>query len=133
MKTLNLYRIWEVLNIISEKEETLYDKEIYPYILGNSSSYSEMDFESFLEYYCFRITEDKIIIFNDDRIPYEDWTNNDFSDIPKKLLDMDNKSINEWVDKEIEAHIKQQEENKKVEKEKLQIEIKRLTQRLERL
>ena len=36
MKTLDLYRIWEVLNIVKKQENILYEKDIYLNILGHN-------------------------------------------------------------------------------------------------
>ena len=39
MKTLDLYRVWEILNFISDQENILIDKGIYPSLLGGMSNY----------------------------------------------------------------------------------------------
>jgi len=100
MKTLDLYRIWQIMNIIDNQENILDEKEIYLNILGNDSKYYEMEFEEFLYEYAFRVDADQICIFNDDRIPYEDYTNNDFSFIPKKLLSFSDTELMAWIEKE---------------------------------
>ena len=133
MKTLNLYRIWEILNLINEQEELINERDIYPCLLGNSSSYHKMIFESFLEIYSFKVEGDKICIFNDDPIPYEDYTNGDFSYIPTKFLELDDKRIKQWIDNEVKNYLKQETINKENEKKNLKQQIEMLTQRLERL
>lgn len=133
MKTLDLYRIWEVLNFITEQEDRLNEKDIYPCFLGNMSRYYEQGFSYFLEHYSFRIDDDEICIFNDDQIPYEDYTNDDYSYISKELLTLDNKKLMSWIDKETEEYLINQEKSKNLEKENLKHQIKLLTQRLEKL
>jgi len=133
MKTLNLYRIWEILNFINEQEESINERDIYPILLGHNSSYYDEEFEYFLEYYSFRVDEDSICIFNDDRVPYEDFTNNDFSYIPKKLLEFDEDQIREWIDEEVKNHLKQETVNKIAEKENIKHQIELLRNRLNKL
>mgnify|MGYP007057107303 CR=1 FL=1 len=109
MKTLNLYRIWEILNFINEQEDNINERGIYPCLLGQSSSYCNLySFHHLLQQYYFRVDEDSICIFNDDGVPYEDFTNNDFSYIPKKLLEFDEDQIREWIDEEVKNHLKQE-------------------------
>ncbi len=134
MKTLDLYRVWEIMNFITEQEGLLNEKDIYPNFLGNMSKYYDQSFSHFLEHYSFRIDEDEICIFNDDGIPYEDYTNEDFSYIPKKLLSFNDYGyLTSWVREETELHLRREEENKKKEKKDLEDKIKFLTQRLEKI
>ncbi len=128
MKTLDLYRIWEILNFISEQENVLNDKNIYPCFLGMNSSYYEMDFDSFINYYSFRIDEDEICVFENDPILYEDY-----SHIPKELLSFNDNELTTWIEKQTEIHLPRLEENKKLEKKELEDKIKLLTQRLKKL
>jgi len=44
MKTLDLYRIWEILNIVKNQENILSEKGIYSNILGHDSKYYIMEF-----------------------------------------------------------------------------------------
>lgn len=133
MKTLNLYKIWEVLNLIVNVEESLHEKGIYPCLLGNSSNYYKQEFKYFLEEYSFKVEDDKICIFNDDVIPYEDYTNGDFSFIPIKLLELDEEEIKQWVDKEVEEHLEQETVSKENEKQNLKQQIELLQNRLNKL
>lgn len=134
MKTLDLYRVWEIMNFITEQENLLNEKSVYPYFLGNTSKYYDQSFSHFLEHYSFRIDEDEICIFNDDGVHYEDYTNEDFSYIPKKLLSFNDYGyLTSWVREETELHLRREEENKKKEKKDLEDKIKFLTQRLEKI
>lgn len=133
MKILDLHRIWEILNFISEQENILNDKDIYPYFLGNMSCYYIQGFDYFVEHYSFSIDKDEICIFNDDPIPYEDYTINDFSYIPKELLSFNDNELMAWIEKQTEIHLSRLEENKKLEKKELEDKIKFLTEKLNKL
>jgi len=112
MKNLNLEKLWEVCNILSDKMEELSEQNIYVYLLGVRSNYGAYDFKHFLNYYSFKVEEDIITVYNDDGMPYEDYTNNDYSYIPSVLLSFSREKIDKWVDDEIEKQLKQQELNK---------------------
>lgn len=121
------------MNFISEQEDVLNEKDIYPYFLGMRSNYYKQDFNSFLGHYSLRIDDDEICVFNDNQVPYEDYTNDDFSYLPKELLDFNEKQLKDWIDKEVDIHLKRVEQNKKEEKEHIKNQIKILTKKLEQL
>jgi hypothetical protein len=77
MKELNLYRLFEICTLLSDKERELSENNTFVSLLGNRSSFSAYSFEQFLEYYSFKIEEDNIVVYNDDPIPYEQWDNDD--------------------------------------------------------
>ena len=55
MENLNLKKVWEVMNTLSHKQAKLAEEEDkYVDLLGHSSNYCSMSFESFLEYYSFK-------------------------------------------------------------------------------
>ena len=112
MKTLDLYRIWEILNIVKNQENILSEKGIHPNILGHNSKYYEMEFEYFLDEYAFRVDADQICIFNNDQIPFENYSNNDFSCIPEELLSFNDTELMAWIGEEIEIRIAELEEAK---------------------
>lgn len=130
---LDLQKVWSVLNFIKKQEDVYNEKDIYPNLLGLNSNYYHQEFNYFLEHYSFRVDEDEICIFNDDRVPYEDFTNSDFSYIPKELLDYNNKQLREWIEEQVDIHLKRVEKNKQEEKENIKNKIKILTERLEKL
>lgn len=130
---LDLQKIWNILNFITEQEYLINEKDIYPNLLGLNSSYYEQGFNHFLEHYSFSIRNNEICVFNDDQVPYEDFTNSDFSYIPVYLLDCNKDKIKEWIDNELKLHLINEEENKEKEKENLKNQIKTLTERLEKL
>lgn len=133
MKELNLYRIWEIVNKLQDKMDELSEDNIYVYLLGYRSNYVEMTFESFLNNYSFKV-EDNIVIYNDDPIPWEDYTNNDFMSIPKKLvLSMTDQEIDEWAEEEIKNQLNNQAKEKQTRKENILLEIERLNREYNRL
>lgn len=90
-----------------------------------------MSFEGFLNYYSFRIEDDVIIVYNNDGIPYENLTNDDFSYIPIELLDMSGEDLIVWIEVEVERQLEAQRVNKLAEKENIKEQIKRLEKQLE--
>lgn len=133
MKTLDLYRLWQTINTISNKQSELCEQNIFVHLLGHRSNYGEMSFESFLEYYSFKIEDDVITVFNDDGIPYESYTNSDFSYVQTSLLYFSPSQLEKWIDDEIEKQLGQQKLNKLAEKENLKSQIKRLETQLNNL
>lgn len=132
MDILNLRRVWEVMNKLSYEETKLSEEQDkLVRLLGNSSSYYQMDFEHFLEYYSFKIEEDNIVVFNTDPVPYESWNNNDVSYIPIPLLGFGEKELENWIDEEIKRQLEQQEAEKIAEKENIKRQIEILQKKLE--
>ena len=130
MKKLDFYKLWQIMNILSEKEQELSEKDIYISLLGNSSNYCSPGFEGFLNYYSFRICDDEIIVFNDDSVAYETFTNDDFSEIPSVFLSFSEEELNSWMEDEINSQLKEQEASKIAEKETLKQQIELLTKKL---
>lgn len=133
MKKLNLYRLFEVCHILSEKEYELAENNIYISLLGINSEFSAYSFEQFLNYYSFKIEEENIVVFNTDGVPYEDYDNNDVSYIPICLLSFSAEKIEEWTETEIQKQLKEQEREKKQRKSHIKSEISRLEKQLKEL
>lgn len=133
MKELNLHRIWEVCNILSNKESELQEQSIFISFLGHRSNYFEISFENFLEYYSFKIEDDVIMVFNDDGVPYESYTNADFSYIPAVLLSFDDERLKNWIKIEIELQLDGQKRQKEADKEYIKSQIERLQKQLNNL
>ena len=131
MKKLDLEKLWNVCNILSEKESELAEHDIYVSLMGHSSNYSEMEFESFMKYYNFGFEDDNIVVFNDDGVPHESYTNQDFSYIPTILLSFNEKRLESWMETEIKLELERQEREKIREKEGLKKQIELLTKKLE--
>ena len=133
MKELNLWKLWEVCNTLSNKESELCEQNIFVHLLGHRSNYGEIGFEGFLNYYSFRIDGDEIVVFNQDGIPYEDYYNDDFSYIPLSLLSFGEKELEKWMEDEIERQLAQQKRDKLAEKEDIKQKIKYLETQLNNL
>ena len=95
------------------------------------SEYFENSFDSFLNYYSFKIEDGEIVVYNDDPVSYESWNNEDYSYVPLSLLDCDKKDLEKWMEEEIIKQLEQQEKDKIAEKEELKRQIEILTKRLE--
>ena len=130
MENLNLRRVWEVCSTLSLKESELQEQSIFISFMGNRSNYYNPTFEDFLNYYSFRIDGDEIIVFNDDGVPYEDYTNDDFSYISTVLLSFSPEKLENWMKIEIELQLAKQEREKIAEKENIKRQIELLTKKL---
>ena len=129
MKNLDLYRVWEILNLIRRKEGELTGDVEYLEVIGGNFCLGTT-FEDFLEYYCFRFDEDDLVVFNDDGIPYEDYTVQDFNNIPIKLLYSSDVEIERWFDEQVAKLLDNALKEKENTKEFLKAEIERLTKQL---
>lgn len=131
MRNLNLEKLWSVCNKLSNKEQELSERDIYVSLMGHSSNYSEMEFESFMKYYNFGFEDDNIVVFNDDAVSYENYTNQDFSYIPIILLSFDETMLEKYIENEIKLQLEAQEREKAREKEDIKKQIELLTKKLE--
>ena len=128
---LDLEKIWQIMNTLSEREAELSEQNCYVSLLGNSSNYCPQEFDSFLNYYSFKVDGGHIVVFNDDKIAWEDYTNNDFSSFPLSLLSFSaEKELEKWVENEIAMQLKQQQEARIQEKEDIKRQIELLTKKL---
>ena len=91
MEIINTKRIWEIFQIVDRIDEDG--------TLGFNNA--SLEYESFLEWYSFKIIRDSIMVFNDDRVPYEDYTWNDFNYIPFYVISMSDEEVEKWVLEEI--------------------------------
>lgn len=130
MKTLNLHRIWEILNKVTKRQDELHEKNSYVYLLNSTSYYIESDFENFLNYFSFKIDKECVEIFNYDGIPYENYNNEDIFYVPQKLLQMNDKELNVWIEDKICIELNRIELDKIAEKERLKQQIERLNKQL---
>lgn len=133
MKELNLWKLWSVCNLLSEKQSELAEDNIFVNLLGIHSNYGETDFENFLEYYSFKIEKDEIIVFNNDFVPYEDYTNSNFSYIPICLLSFSDERLHSWIKTEIDLQLEIQKREKETEKEYIKQKIEQLQKQLNNL
>ena len=135
MENLNLRRVWEVMDTLSYREAILAEEEDkYVQLLEYNSNYNSMSFESFLEYYSFKIDGEHIVVFNTDPVPYESWNNNDdVSYFPSVLLSFSAERLENWIETEIELQLAEQEREKIAEKENIKQQIEQLNKRLNNL
>ena len=130
MKNLDLEKLHYICNKLSNKEQELSERDIYVSLMGHSSNYSEMEFESFMKYYNFGFEDDNIVVFNDDAVSYENYTNQDFSYIPIILLSFDETMLEKYIENEINEQLKHQEQERLQRKEDLKTKIKLLQKQL---
>jgi len=130
MKNLNLEKIWQICNLLSGRELELSEQNCYVSLLGNSSNYCPQEFDSFLNYYSFKIDGEHVVVFNTDPIPYEDWNNDDMSYFPLSLLSF-GENLEKWIENEIEIQLEQQEKDRIQEKEDIKRQIELLQKKLE--
>ena len=131
MKNLDLEKLWSVCNILSNKEQELSERDIYVSLMGHNSNYSEMEFESFMKYYNFGFEDDSIVVFNDDAVSYESYTNQDFSYIPTILLSFDETMLEKYIENEINEQLKHQEQERLQRKEDIKKQIELLQKQLD--
>ena len=122
MENINTKRIWEIFQIIDRIDED----EVLDF---NNAS---LEYESFLEWYSFKIIRDSIMVFNDDRVPYEDYTWDDFNYIPFSVMKMSDEEVEKWVLEEIKKKEKEDVEWEQKRKETLLKEIESCKSILER-
>lgn len=122
------------MNILSEREQELSEKDIYVSLLGNRSNYIKMSFEGFLDYYSFKVEDEYTIsVYNDDNVPYEEYTVNDFSYVPTYLLSCSSQDLDLWIEGKIAEQLKQQEADNSARKENLKQQIQLLLKQLDNL
>ena len=131
MKNLNLERLNEICNLISQRQDELAEDSIYVELLGLQSEYSTMSFEMFLSYYSFRIEDDSITIFNNDPVAWETFSNSDFSEVPFIVLDLSDEGLNNWLDRVVAQKIKDLEFENQHRKEGIKRQIEMLQKQLE--
>ena len=122
MEIINTKRIWEIFQIVDRIDEDG--------TLGFNNA--SLEYESFLEWYSFKIIRDSIMVFNDDRVPYEDYTWNEFNYIPFSVMNMLDEDVEKWVLEEIKKKEKEAVELEQQRKEALLHEIKRNKEILKR-
>lgn len=132
IKELDLLKIWEIMDKLSKKQSELEEHDTFVSLLGASSDYHQQAFDSFLDYYSFKIEGEHIVVFNTDPVPYEDYYNNeDYSYIPIPILGFGEKELENYIEQTIKMQLEEQETNKIAEKEEIKRKIESLTKQLE--
>ena len=122
MEIINLKRIWEIFQIIDRIDE-------WSRLDFNNAF---LEYEGFLDWYSFKMLKDTIMVFNDDRVPYEDYTWNEFNYIPFSVMKMTDEGVEKWVIEEIKKKEEEYVEWEQKRKETLLEEIERNREVLER-
>ena len=122
MEIINTKRIWEIFQIIDRIDEDG--------VLDFNNALFE--YEVFLDWFSFKILEDTIMVYNDDQIPYEDNTWNDFNYIPFSVMKMLDEDVEKWVLEEIKKKEEEAVEWEQNRKETLLHEIESCKSILER-
>jgi hypothetical protein len=133
MENLNLKKLWEVCNILSDKESELSEQNCYISLLGINSDYLTTEFDSFLSYYSFKVEDNNIVIFNDDLVPFENFSNNDISYVPIPILGFGEKELENYIEQSIKMQLEQQEKDRIAQKEDIKRQIELLNKRLNTL
>jgi hypothetical protein len=133
MGILDLKKLWEICNKLSYEQTILEEKDVFVSLLGNSSSYYSNSFEWFLEYYSFKIEEDCVVVFNDQKIPYEDYSNQDFSYVPICILGFGEQELENYIKQSVAMQLEKQEKEKIAAKENIRLQIERLTKQYNNL
>ena len=122
MEIINTKRIWEIFQIIDRIDEDG--------VLDFNNTF--LEYEGFLDWFSFKMLKDTIMVYNNDQIPYEDDTWNDFNYIPFSVMKMTDREVEKWVSKEIKKKEKEDVEWEQKRKETLLEEIERNREVLER-
>ena len=130
MKNLDLEQLWQVCNTLANKMQKLSEDSVYVELLGYQSNYTVLSFEGFLDYYSFKIDGDTIEVFNNDNVPYENYTNENYSFISAVLLSFTPEKIDNWIETEIKLQLAKQERQKEADKEYIKLQIERLQKQL---
>ena len=122
MEIINTKRIWEIFQIVGRIDEDG--------TLDFNNTF--LEYEGFLDWYSFKMLKDSIMVFNDDRVPYEDDTWNDFNYIPFSVISMSDEEVEKWVLGEIKKKEEEYVGREQRRKEALLHEIERNKEILER-
>lgn len=140
MKTLDLEKVYNILVHISAREEVLNDRGIFNTILPHNSTdsiYKGYDFDMFVSFYSFKFFKEDIpryseylLVYNDDPVPFESYTEGKFMFIPTPLLDMSSEQLDEWIDFRIIESQLQAAKEKEEDKQNIIKQIEFLQERL---
>ena len=122
MEIINTKRIWEIFQIVDRIDEDG--------TLDFNNTF--LEYEGFLDWFSFKMLKDTIMVYNNGRVPYEDYTWNEFNYIPFSVMKMTDREVEKWVSKEIKKKEKEDVEWEQKRKETLLEEIERNREVLER-
>ena len=126
---IDLKRLWEITLVICNEIDKVCDEDFY---INYNTQYS---FESFLNYFSIKIDiiREEITYYNDDKVPYEDFTYRDFNTLPLSILEFTDKEVIEWLYKKNREYILKEKQNKKIEIDRLKRNVEILEEQIKKL
>lgn len=126
---IDLKRLWEITLIICNEIDEVCNEDFY---INYTTQYS---FESFLNYFSIKIDiiREEITYYNDDKVPYEDFTYRDFNTLPLSILEFTDKEVIEWLYKKNKEYVLKEKENRKIELDRLKRNIEILKEQVKKL
>ena len=126
---IDLKRLWEITLVICNEIDKICEEDFY---INYNTQYS---FESFLNYFSIKIDiiRGEITYYNDDNVPYEDFTYRDFNTLPLSILEFTDKEVIEWLYKKNREYIIKEKQNKKIELDRLKRNVEILKEQIKKL
>ena len=126
---IDLKRLWEITLVICDEIDKVCDEDFY---INYNTQYS---FESFLNYFSIKIDiiREEITYYNDDKVPYEDFTYHDFNTLPLSILEFTDEEVKEWLYEKNKERVLKEKENRKIEIDRLRRNIEILKEQVKKL
>ena len=126
---IDLKRLWEITLIICNEIDQAPEEDFY---INYTTQYS---FESFLNYFSIKIDiiREEITYYNDDKVPYEDFTYQDFNTLPLSILEFKDEEVKEWLYEKNKERVLKEKENRKIEIDRLKRNIEILKEQVKKL
>lgn len=126
---IDLKRLWEITLIICNEIDEAPEEDFY---INYTTQYS---FESFLNYFSIKIDiiREEITYYNDDKVPYEDFTYQDFNTLPLSILEFKDEEVKEWLYEKNKERVLREKENRKIEIDRLKRSIEILKEQVKKL
>lgn len=126
---IDLKRLWEITLIICNEIDEALEEDFY---INYTTQYS---FESFLNYFSIKIDiiREEITYYNDDKVPYEDFTYQDFNTLPLSILEFKDEEVKEWLYEKNKERVLKEKENRKIELDRLKRNIEILKEQVKKL
>ena len=126
---IDLKRLWEITLIICNEIDEAPEEDFY---INYTTQYS---FESFLNYFSIKIDiiREEITYYNDDKVPYEDFTYQDFNTLPLSILEFKDEDVKEWLYEKNKERVLKEKENRKIEIDRLKRNIEMLKEQVKKL
>ena len=126
---IDLKRLWEITLIICNEIDEAPEEDFH---INYTTQYS---FESFLNYFSIKIDiiREEITYYNDDKVPYEDFTYQDFNTLPLSILEFKDEDVKEWLYEKNKERVLKETENRKIEIDRLKRNIEILKEQVKKL